>query len=143
MWEFRTWPLTYKSVRILRKKLRLTPYKLHLHQALSVDDKQARANFCIEMQARFEVDDFADRLIFSNEATFHVSGKVNRHNVRIWGTENPNAIIEHVRDSPKVNVFCAISKLKVYGPFFFFYGAQRQWKNIPRHAAKKSGVTVG
>lgn len=105
--------------RILRNKLRLTPYKLQLHQALSVDDKQARVNFCIEMQARFEVDDFADRLIFSDEATFHVSGKVNRHNVRIWGTENPKAIIEHVRDSPKVNVFCAISKLKVYGPFFF------------------------
>jgi len=24
-----------------------------------------------------------------------------------------------VRDSPKVNVFCAISKTRVYGPFFF------------------------
>ena len=23
------------------------------------------------------------------------------------------------RDSPKVNVFCAISKKRVYGPFFF------------------------
>ena len=23
-----------------------------------------------------------------------------------------------MRDSPKVNVFCAISKMKVYGPFF-------------------------
>jgi hypothetical protein len=35
---------------------------------------------------------------------------VNRHNVRIWGTENPHVIIQHVRDPPKVNVFCAISK---------------------------------
>jgi len=27
--------------------------------------------------------------------------------------------VEHRRDSPKVNVFCAISSQKVYGPFFF------------------------
>jgi hypothetical protein len=27
--------------------------------------------------------------------------------------------VEHQRDSPKVNVFCAISSQKVYGPFFF------------------------
>ena len=44
---------------------------------------------------------------------------VNRHNVRIWGRENPHATIEYVRDSPKVNVFCAVSSCKVYGPFFF------------------------
>ena len=96
-----------------------TPYKLQLHQALSVDDKQVHANFCTEMQERFEVDDFTERLIFSNEATFHVSGKVHRNNVRIWGTENPHVIFEYVRDSSKVKVFCAISKMKVYGPFFF------------------------
>lgn len=28
-------------------------------------------------------------------------------------------LVEQLRDSPKVNVFCAISRLKVYGPFFF------------------------
>ena len=39
--------------------------------------------------------------------------------MRIWGTENPRVVIENVRDSPKVIVFCAISNEKVYGPFFF------------------------
>ena len=58
-------------------------------------------------------------VVFSDEATFHVTGKVNRHNTRIWGTEHPHAIQEHVRDSPKVNVFCAISNKYAYGPFFF------------------------
>jgi hypothetical protein len=57
--------------------------------------------------------------VFSDEACFYLSGKVNRHNVRIWGTENPPATVQHIHDSPKVNVFCAISSLKVYGPFFF------------------------
>jgi hypothetical protein len=58
-------------------------------------------------------------LIFSDEATFHLSGKVNRHNVRIWGTENPRVVLGNVRDSLKVNVFYAISNENVYGPFFF------------------------
>ena len=49
----------------------------------------------------------------------HTNGKVNRHNVCIWGKENPHATIEHERESPKVNVFCAISKNHVHGPFFF------------------------
>ena len=30
-------------------------------------------------------------LFFSDEATFHVSGKLNKHYVRIWGKENPYA----------------------------------------------------
>jgi hypothetical protein len=54
-------------------------------------------------------DEFATRLIFSDEATFHLSGKVDRHNVRVCGTENPHATTEHQRDSPKLNVFCSIS----------------------------------
>ncbi|GBM05916.1 hypothetical protein AVEN_135280-1 [Araneus ventricosus] len=60
-----------------------------------------------------------NRLIFSDESTFHISGKVNRYNSRIWGTEKPSTVIEHERDSVKVNVFCAISSCKLHGPFFF------------------------
>jgi len=58
-------------------------------------------------------------LFFSEEATFHESGKVNRHNVKIWALEQLHATVEHRRDSPKINVFCAKSMKKVYGPFFF------------------------
>lgn len=66
-----------------------------------------------------EEDDFAEGLIVSDESTFHLSRKVNRHNVRIWATENSTAGIERERDSSKVNVFCAISVTKVYGLFLF------------------------
>jgi hypothetical protein len=73
-----------------------------------------------ELKSHLENDYvFANRLTFSDEATFHWSGKVNRHNVRIWGTETPHVAIEHERDSPKVNVFCAISRTRVFGPFLF------------------------
>jgi hypothetical protein len=64
-------------------------------------------------------DHSLEKVQFSDEATFHVSGAVNCRNVRIWGSENPHAYVGHQRDSPKVNVFCAISSQKVYSPFFF------------------------
>jgi hypothetical protein len=44
---------------------------------------------------------------------------VNRHNSRICGKEDPHESFEHKRDSPKVNVFAAMSREKLYGPFFF------------------------
>jgi hypothetical protein len=72
----------------------------------------------MQMQVDME-DKFVTCLIFSDEATFHLSRKVNHHNVRIWGTENPHATTEHQQDSPKLNVFCAISQRKIYGLFSF------------------------
>jgi hypothetical protein len=43
--------------------------------------------------------------LFSDEAKFHVCGKVNSHTVRVWGRENVDAVlVEHVRDSSKANV---------------------------------------
>jgi hypothetical protein len=65
------------------------------------------------------MDGFEDRLVFTDEATFHLCGKVNRHNLRFWGTEHPRATLQHERDSPKVNVFCAITNRSVFGSFFF------------------------
>ena len=94
-------------------------YKLPLLQHLKDTDKSAREYFCTQMQVMLEEDRFDNCLVLSDEATFHETGKVNKHNTRIWGTEHPHAIQEHVRDSPiKVNVFCAVSQKCVYGPFF-------------------------
>jgi hypothetical protein len=49
----------------------------------------------------------------------HVCGKVNRHDVRIWGTENPHATVEHVRDSPKENAFLPFPLAKFTDRFSF------------------------
>jgi hypothetical protein len=40
-------------------------------------------------------DHFLEKVQFSDEATFHVSGAVNRHNVGIWGLWN--ALYKQVR----------------------------------------------
>ncbi|KAJ8894315.1 hypothetical protein PR048_006935 [Dryococelus australis] len=36
--------------------------------------------------------------------------KVSQYNVRMWGQEHPHETTEHERASPKVNVFCTVSK---------------------------------
>ena len=77
----------------------MKPYKLQLVQAITAEDKQKRKQFCVDMQEKLEEEDeFTKRLVFSDEATFHMNGKVNKHNVHIWGKENAHATVEHVRD---------------------------------------------
>jgi len=92
-------------------------------------------------QQQLEEDRFAEKLVFSDEVTFHLCGKVNRHNVRIWSTKNPHATMEHVRDPPKVNVFCAVSSCKVYGPFCLCR-ANCYWYQLPGHAATVANATI-
>lgn len=105
--------------KILRKSLSLKPYRLQLLQKLKQGDFDKRKELCDNLMDSMQDNNFSSRLVFSDEATFHLNGKVNKHNVRIWASEPPHAVVEHERDSPKCNVFCAVTKTKVYGPFFF------------------------
>jgi len=66
-----------------------------------------------------EKDTFLKFVFFTDEATFHINGSVNRYNCRIWGSQQPNEIHEYVRDSPKLNVWCGLFHDQVIGPFFF------------------------
>jgi hypothetical protein len=93
---------------------------LQLIQKLKPNDPAKRLAFCEEVLGMMERDEnLSKMIIFSDEATFHLPGKVNRHNIRIWGSEKPVAVVEMEHDSPKVNVFCAVSRRRVFGPFFF------------------------
>ena len=86
---------------MLRRRLRLKPYRIQLLQALHDGDMQKRIEFCtFFLEKSEEVEQFFYRIIFSDEATFHLNLKVYRHNVRIWGLENPRVVVEHERNSP-------------------------------------------
>ena len=61
---------------------------------------------------------FIENIIFSDEAHFHLTGHVNRHNSRIWSDENPREIQERPLHCPRVTVWCGISASRVYGPYF-------------------------
>jgi len=106
--------------KVLHKNLRLYAYTLQLLQAFEPNDKPKRREFAEEMLGRISEDEaFLKRVCFSDEATFHVSGKLHRHNVRIWGSEHPHETRELYRASPKVNVWCGIMFDRIIGPFFF------------------------
>jgi len=59
------------------------PYKMELMQALTPADKVQRHDCCEEMQLKMEENDFLERIIFCDEATFHIRGKVNGHNMSV------------------------------------------------------------
>jgi hypothetical protein len=106
--------------RVLRKRLVFKPFRIQMVQQLSDEDHRRRLDFCLQLQDLMSSgDQFLEKVQYSDEATFHVSGAVNRRSVRIWRSENPHAYVEHQRDSPTVNVFCAICSQKVYSPHFF------------------------
>ena len=59
-----------------------------------------------------------NNILFSDEATFLVCGKMHRHNSRIWAFEEPHDVSDWERDAPKVSVSLGMTNAKLYGPFF-------------------------
>jgi hypothetical protein len=103
----------------VHKRLRFRAYKIQVVQKLRENDKPVRHTFALQMLSRLDDDvAFMKHVVFSHEGTFHVSGKVNRHSCRILGNENPHEVMEHERDIPKLNVWCALTSDSVIGPFF-------------------------
>jgi hypothetical protein len=93
---------------------------VQLLHALKPNDKPQRKEFAVSLLDFFNEDGhFHKRVCFSDEANFQVSGKLNRYNVRIWGSELLHETREFQRDSPKVKVWCAIMHNCITGPFFF------------------------
>lgn len=111
----RTWSTTANRLGKATYYLKYKPYKLQLLQILKQNDKHTRIrlSFCESMQALVEDDNFVKRLVFTKEVKFLFGSKVNRPSIRIWSPENPHAFNEHVHDSPKVYVFCAMVYNKV------------------------------
>ena len=48
-----------------------------------VENHHLHTRFCVNFQEKLQEDEFAKEAIFSDKATFHVSGKVNSHKERI------------------------------------------------------------
>ena len=62
--------------KVLHKRLWLHAYKLQIAQALKPDDHPRRAAFAEEILQRIDDDnDYLNSVVFSDEATFYVSGE--------------------------------------------------------------------
>lgn len=105
---------------ILHKKLKLLEYKIQVLQNINVYDYTLQYNFVLDVLSRNEENgNFPRNVIFNDESTFHVSGTVNCHNCRIWGSESSHATTELECNSLKVNVKYNLSHREVIGLFFF------------------------
>ena len=62
---------------------------------------------------------FLNNIWFSEEAHFHLSGHVNKQNMRFWGSENPHEIVEKPLKVEKCTAWCAMSTHGIIGPYFF------------------------
>jgi hypothetical protein len=59
------------------------------------NDRPHRRNFCTDMLNFLkEYNLFLDKIVLSDKAAFHLSEKVNRHNIIIWGSQNPLQVAE-------------------------------------------------
>ncbi|GFS68178.1 DUF4817 domain-containing protein [Trichonephila clavipes] len=83
-------------------------------QALKPTDKPLRKNFCVEIQENLDVNGFKDTLVFTDEATFHLRCKVNRHNLGFGGTENVHVTLNTSVILPRTGV-CASSSSRLRG----------------------------
>lgn len=109
--------LSDRSVRrMLHRDLHMHPYKIMVTQELSERNFETRRAVCHEILQNVPVGAV---LISSDEAHFHLSGTVNKQNFRYWAAENPQELHQRPLHSPRVTVWCAISKFFVWGPYFF------------------------
>ncbi|GFW61471.1 uncharacterized protein TNCV_347191 [Trichonephila clavipes] len=74
---------------------------------------------CVSNQGLIGDASWPWKILWSDEAHFHLSGTVNTHNCRIWDTENPRTFQEIPLHSPKVTVWCGLTATFILGPFFF------------------------
>jgi hypothetical protein len=88
-------------------------------QCLKPTDHIDRTNFCIKVQEAMTEKGFLDRVVFSGESVFHINGKVHRHQVRIWGTENPHEMVQHERAFPMIGVLLRSVHTKGLWAFLF------------------------
>lgn len=93
---------------------------MQILQELSGDGKARRLAFCQDELARIAADPgHLQFLVFSDEAIFHLDGRVNKHNSRYWSKENPHWHQEETAHTKKITVWCGIWREGIVGPFFF------------------------
>ncbi len=120
----------------LRKELHLYPYKYTIGQVLTDEHKGKRYMFSGWILHEVHRDaTFLSRIIWSDECSFHLDGWVNRQNLRFWGTERPTEVVEKMTQSPKVNVWMAMTSSFVIGPYFFEHEGTTATINSERYLA--------
>jgi hypothetical protein len=106
-------------------------------QHLTDADNVVRKEFCTQMFNPMQDDErFLDSVICSDESTFHVSGKINTYNCKIWVSENPRVFLEYVRGNPNVSAFApaaaSVRPLLLHGDDHYRYRVPGHAPTIPQ-----------
>lgn len=94
-------------------------YVIQTHQELYEEDYDRRVEMADNLLPILRDPAYKNRIFFSDEAIFHESGRVHKHNYRIWGYEKPVEVETEPLDSPKLIVWCTMSSECIIGPLFF------------------------
>jgi hypothetical protein len=83
------------TYRIIREDIKLFPYRIQMQQALFEADKARKVDFYGDLMMLLEDNAAVLQSIWlSDEAHFHLSGFVNKQNMRVWASEHPHNIME-------------------------------------------------
>lgn len=125
--------MSYKTVwNIVRKDLKMYPYKLQKGQELTEHQMHERREFCKKMLNNIRNDpDYHRKIVFSDETSKQSSSPRNSQNTRVLSKSQPHCYYVCKPRSRKVNAICAVNySLGITGPFFFD-------KNIDRDEYRK------
>ncbi len=102
------------------KELGLKPYRPQLLHALNEDDPDRRCEF-VDIFLNLLADDISllDRIVWSDEAIFKLSGHVNRHNCVHYAIENPHVTITQEMNTLGITMWAGIWVGGIIRPFFF------------------------
>lgn len=106
--------------RILRRQLKMYPYKMQVLFELKQADRIKRNDFALQTIAEIQVNpQWLDNVFWTDEAHFELNGGVNTHNCRIWSINNPQVNIQQGLHDLKVTVWCGFTSRFIIGPYFF------------------------
>lgn len=106
--------------RALVNNIKAYPYRIQTRQTLTAPNKEQRKAMAVKMLEKIkETLENLNLLWSSDEAHFHLVGKVNLKTNVFWGTSMPNEVATMPLHSPKCKIWAAISERGIIGPVFF------------------------
>ena len=83
------------TVQRILKDFKMHPYILRLRHNIMEEDCAARLTFCEEMPELLEADStMLNQILFSDEAHFHLSSEVSKHNCVYWSIREPTTLCQ-------------------------------------------------
>ncbi|KAJ8886234.1 hypothetical protein PR048_012443 [Dryococelus australis] len=96
------------------EKLHLRAYHVRCVQELKGRDKYKCLVYWFRSFFDYHGIVLLDKVFFTDEAWFHLSGYVNNQNSRIWSFANPHVLHEKLLHCQKIGVWCAVSRPPFY-----------------------------